>query len=129
MVGADAPAGTYSAPELVLCPSAWTNQMLLPFGIQLELRQRDPAEADARREYSGHHARPDAANDGELETIMASFITNVEGWHHCIRAEQTPWPKPPTFVETDRLPLVGARFVAKIGSQGNMDLGRWGAAG
>ena len=50
MVGADAPAGTYSAPELVLCPSAWTNQMLLPFGIQLELRQRAPAEADARRE-------------------------------------------------------------------------------
>jgi glycine/D-amino acid oxidase-like deaminating enzyme len=50
MVGADAPAGTYSAPELVLCPSAWTNQMLLPFGIQLELKQRDPAEADARRE-------------------------------------------------------------------------------
>ena len=37
--------------------------------------------------------------------------------------------EPPTFVETDRLPLVGARFVAKIGSQGNMDLGRWGAAG
>ena len=50
MVGTDAPAGTYPTPELVLCPSAWTNQILLPFGIQLELRQRDPAEADARRE-------------------------------------------------------------------------------
>ena len=31
------PAGTYSAPRLVLCPSAWTNQVLLPFGIQLKL--------------------------------------------------------------------------------------------
>ena len=30
-------AGTYSAPRLVLCPSAWTNQVLLPFGIQLNL--------------------------------------------------------------------------------------------
>ena len=37
MVGADAPAGAYSAPELVLCPSAWTNQMLL----QLELKVSD----------------------------------------------------------------------------------------
>jgi monomeric sarcosine oxidase len=31
------PAGTYSAPQLILCPGAWTNSLLQPFGIQLNL--------------------------------------------------------------------------------------------
>ena len=31
------PAGTYSAPYLVLCPGAWTNSVLQPFGLQLDL--------------------------------------------------------------------------------------------
>jgi monomeric sarcosine oxidase len=31
------PAGTYSAPQLVLCPGPWTNSVLKPFGIQLNL--------------------------------------------------------------------------------------------
>lgn len=31
------PAGTYSAPSLILAPSAWTNEVLQPFGIQLNL--------------------------------------------------------------------------------------------
>jgi monomeric sarcosine oxidase len=31
------PAGTYSAPYLILCPGAWTNSLLQPFGLQLNL--------------------------------------------------------------------------------------------
>jgi sarcosine oxidase / L-pipecolate oxidase len=31
------PAGAYSAPQLVLCPGAWTNSLLEPFGVQLSL--------------------------------------------------------------------------------------------
>jgi monomeric sarcosine oxidase len=31
------PAGTYSAAMLILCPGAWTNSLLQPFGIQLNL--------------------------------------------------------------------------------------------
>lgn len=31
------PAGTYSAPYLILCPGAWTNSVLQPFGVQLDL--------------------------------------------------------------------------------------------
>jgi sarcosine oxidase len=31
------PAGTYSAPQLILCPGAWTNSLLQPFGIQFNL--------------------------------------------------------------------------------------------
>jgi monomeric sarcosine oxidase len=30
-------AGTYSAGSLILCPSAWTNQVLQPFGLELDL--------------------------------------------------------------------------------------------
>jgi monomeric sarcosine oxidase len=32
------PAGTYSAPQLILCPGAWTNSLLQPFGLQLNLK-------------------------------------------------------------------------------------------
>src|SRR6202035_4331185 len=38
---------------------------------------------------------------------------DVAGWHCRIRAERTSWPKPHTFVETDRLLLAGARFEAQ----------------
>src|SRR5262249_1064748 len=31
------PAGTYSAAHLILCPGAWTNSVLTPFGLQLNL--------------------------------------------------------------------------------------------
>src|SRR6185437_15286937 len=31
------PAGTYSAKYLVLCPGAWTNSILQPFSLQLDL--------------------------------------------------------------------------------------------
>jgi glycine/D-amino acid oxidase-like deaminating enzyme len=31
------PAGTYTASRLILCPGAWTNQVLRPFGIALDL--------------------------------------------------------------------------------------------
>jgi monomeric sarcosine oxidase len=31
------PAGTYSAPCLILCPGAWTNSALAPFNLQLNL--------------------------------------------------------------------------------------------
>jgi monomeric sarcosine oxidase len=31
------PAGTYSAPCLILCPGAWTNSVLAPFNLQLNL--------------------------------------------------------------------------------------------
>jgi len=31
------PAGTYSAAHLILCPGAWTNSVLVPFGLQLNL--------------------------------------------------------------------------------------------
>lgn len=31
------PAGTYSAKYLVLCPGAWTNSILQPFSVQLDL--------------------------------------------------------------------------------------------
>jgi glycine/D-amino acid oxidase-like deaminating enzyme len=32
------PAGTYSAPCLILCPGAWTNSLLVPFELQLDLK-------------------------------------------------------------------------------------------
>ena len=31
------PAGTYSAAHLILCPGAWTNSVLVPFDLQLNL--------------------------------------------------------------------------------------------
>ncbi len=31
------PAGVYTAPQLILCPGAWTNKLLKPFNIQLNL--------------------------------------------------------------------------------------------
>jgi sarcosine oxidase / L-pipecolate oxidase len=31
------PAGTYTAPRLVLCPGAWTNRLLRAFNIQIDL--------------------------------------------------------------------------------------------
>jgi monomeric sarcosine oxidase len=31
------PGGVYSAPQLILCPGAWTNKLLKPFNIQLNL--------------------------------------------------------------------------------------------
>jgi hypothetical protein len=37
----------------------------------------------------GRESAVQTGMDGELETIVTSFITNVAGWHHCIRAEQT----------------------------------------
>jgi hypothetical protein len=38
---------------------------------------------------------------------------HVAGWHCRIWTERTSWPKAHTFVETDRLLLMGARFEAQ----------------
>jgi len=78
--------------------------MLLPFGIQLELRQRDPAEA---RRASGNRVAtmlgPDAANDGELETIITSFITNLCGLASLHTGRTDPVAETP-YVRRDRSP-------------------------
>lgn len=32
------PAGSYGAKSLILCPGAWTNEVLVPFGLQINLK-------------------------------------------------------------------------------------------